>query len=242
MATILGVAVLRALVVFSCVLWAVPALANNVREVQRELGALGYPVGKVDGKFGKQTAGAIEKYESDWQLPVTGKITDELVARLTHQHPDTKGRMQKVDNSTCEVWNSYPQPRELITFEACKSDGPANATGTVVWRWFGGGDWQTATYEGQYKDGKMNGNGILHYPNGDRYEGEFKDDQPHGKGLREWSRGNTYEGNWQNGKPHGEGVYLNDGARYAGTWKNGCFSKGKSRSWLFTSKKACGFK
>ena len=219
-----------------------PAMASNVRDVQRELSNLGYPVGKVDGKFGKQTAGAIEKYEKDWQLPVTGKISDELLARLTHEHPDTKGRMQKVDNSNCEVWNSYPQPRELITFEDCKSDGPANATGTVVWRWFGGGDWQTATYEGQYKDGKMNGTGLLQYPNGDRYEGEFKDDLPHGNGVHEWSRGNTYEGEWLKGKPHGEGVFLNNGARYAGTWQNGCFSKGKSRTWLFTSKKACGFK
>ena len=88
----------------------------------------------------------------------------------------------------------------------------------------------------------MNGTGLLQYPNGDRYEGEFKDDLPHGNGVHEWSRGNTYEGEWLKGKPHGEGVFLNNGARYAGTWQNGCFSKGKSRTWLFTSKKACGFK
>ncbi|MEP0944688.1 MAG: peptidoglycan-binding protein [Rhizobiaceae bacterium] len=232
----------RLLVLIFCMLWTSPTWANNVSEIQKELLDLGYATGKVDGKFGRQTAGAIEDYQNDWQLPVTGKITDELLARLKHKHPATKGRMQKVDNSDCEIWNAFPQPRELITFKNCTSKGPANESGEVVWRWFGGGDWQTATYNGDFRKGKMNGRGILQYPNGDRYDGEFQEDQRDGKGIYEWSRGNRYDGQWKNGKPDGEGTFLNNGAHYAGSWKNGCFSEGKQRTWLFTSKKACGFR
>jgi hypothetical protein len=232
----------RSLIFLLCLFYTVPALADNVRDVQRELSERGYAVGKVDGKFGRQTEGAIKNYQNDWQLPVTGKITDGLIARLKHQHPATKARMQKVDSSDCEVWNSYPQPRELITFKACQTNGPANGSGEVVWRWFAGGDWQTAVYEGEYKAGKMNGLGVLSYPNGDRYEGGFVDDQPQGKGKHEWTRGDSYEGEWKSGKPDGEGVYINNGVRITGTWRQGCHSKGKRRIWLFTSKKACGFK
>lgn len=36
-------------------------------------------------------------------------------------------------------------------------------------------------YDGQWKFGKMNGNGILYYNNNEiAYEGEFKDDKFHG--------------------------------------------------------------
>ena len=233
---------LRPLIVALSLLCTAPVFANDTRVVQRGLSNLGYPVGKVDGKYGRQTENAIRLYEIDWKLPTTGKLTKELVERLTHKHPDTKGRMQKVENGDCEIWNNYPQAREIITFEPCSSPGPIDGKGQVIWRWFAGGDWQTAAYTGEVKAGKMNGRGLLNYPNGNIYEGELKDDKRHGTGIHTWSRGNTYEGSWQDDKPHGKGVYLQNDVRYEGEWKQGCFSKGKRRTWIETTKKACGFR
>ena len=233
---------IRLLVLVFGIMWAMPAVANNVVVVQKQLKSRGYEVGKVDGKFGKQTAGAIERYQSDWNLPLTGKITKDLVVRLTRQHADTKAQMQKVDNSDCEIWNSFPHPRETITFAACKSAGPANAKGEVIWKWFEHGDWQSARYEGEYRNGKMNGRGVLHYPNGHRYEGDFVDDKRHGTGVHEWARGDVYEGQWQDGKPHGSGTYTKGDQQFAGTWRKGCFSQGKRRARIDTSKKTCGFR
>ncbi|MEP3995923.1 MAG: peptidoglycan-binding protein [Rhizobiaceae bacterium] len=218
------------------------AAADDVREVQLRLAQAGYAVGKVDGKSGKMTAAAISQYETDWQLPVTGKISADLIARLTRQHAATRPQMQKVANGACQVWNAYPRARETITLKTCNSSEPIDGPAEVVWRWFERGDWQVASYKGDYRSGKMSGLGVLNYQDGHRYEGEFSDGQPHGNGAFEWARGNVYVGEWQDGKPHGQGVYERISQRFTGTWKQGCFSKGKSRIWLFTSKKACGFK
>ena len=237
---------IRALIIVFGLMFGMPALAavatDEVREVQLKLAQAGYEVGKVDGKAGKLTAAAITQYETDWQLPVTGVISPELLARLLRQHADTKPQMQKVTNGACQIWNAYPRAREAITFKTCNSSGPAEGQAEVVWRWFERGDWQVASYKGGHLSGRMNGLGVLNYQDGHRYEGEFSDGKPHGKGVFEWARGNVYVGEWQDGKPHGEGVHESIGQRFEGTWRQGCFSKGKRRTWIFTSKKNCGFK
>lgn len=225
-----------------CCLWVVPAFADDVRLVQQLLSDKGYPVGKVDGKFGNQTKGAIQRYQTDWQIPVTGQVTNELVARLERKHPDTKERMQKVENADCQVWNSYPQARESIRLENCISSGPFNGTGKVVWRWLEKGDWQSAMYEGGLVSGKLHGYGALNYPDGHVYQGQFQNGIRHGQGVQEWVRGNRYEGEWQDGLPHGQGTYFRDEEVYAGTWQKGCFSSEKKKIWIETTKKACGFK
>ena len=38
-------------------------------------------------------------------------------------------------------------------------------------------------YEGEYKDDKRNGHGVLTYPDGEQYEGEWKDDKMNGYGV-----------------------------------------------------------
>ncbi len=64
-----------------------------------------------------------------------------------------------------------------------------------------------SNYHGDYKDGKINGTGIMNYSNGDQYSGQF------GSGLRAvigtytWKNGATYSGDWSNDKMNGKGVY-----------------------------------
>jgi hypothetical protein len=53
-----------------------------VREVQRRLKRQGYPIGKVDGSLGRQTARAIRRFQRDVSLQPTGSIDRWLMASL----------------------------------------------------------------------------------------------------------------------------------------------------------------
>jgi hypothetical protein len=60
----------------------------RVKAVQEKLIALGYHlVGKPDGVAGPRTAGAIAAFQTENGLPVTGKITDELIDQLEEAEP-----------------------------------------------------------------------------------------------------------------------------------------------------------
>lgn len=54
-----------------------------IRQVQDLLWDKGYPeVGESDGKLGKRTRNAILAFQADNDLPLTGQVTDELLAQL----------------------------------------------------------------------------------------------------------------------------------------------------------------
>lgn len=60
---------------------AQPYSKADILIVEENLAYENYEVGEVDGDFTAETAAAISLYEKDWQLPVTGKISDMLLAR-----------------------------------------------------------------------------------------------------------------------------------------------------------------
>lgn len=116
---------------------------------------------------------------------------------------------------------------------------PQTMTDGQLWR-FSNGD----TYQGQWKNGLMDGKGLMIYQNGNRYDGEWKAGQRHGKGKLSYRSGSFYKGNWahdeksgkgytlyRNGqryvgeyrhnKPHGHGVQVQDGETYRGTFSRG---------------------
>ena len=67
-------------------------------------------------------------------------------------------------------------------------------------------------YEGEIKNGKKEGKGILYYNNGDKYDGFFKDDKREINGILYYKNGNKYEGEFKNDKKNGKGIfYYNDG-------------------------------
>ena len=41
------------------------------------------------------------------------------------------------------------------------------------------------TYEGEWRDGQRNGNGVFYYADGSKYDGEWKEDKKDGKGIKE---------------------------------------------------------
>lgn len=62
--------------------------AAKIKAVQERLIALGYHgVGRADGVAGAKTTGAIAAFEKENGLPVTGAITDDLIAELAAAHP-----------------------------------------------------------------------------------------------------------------------------------------------------------
>ena len=89
-----------------------------------------------------------------------------------------------------------------------------------------------ATYEGDYVNGKREGRGTMTSARG-KYRGEWKAGKMHGQGVYQYAGGDLYSGSWSEGKKHGEGTYLfqegagRDDCQYIGTWDNGDFAKGR---------------
>jgi hypothetical protein len=54
----------------------------QIAHVQAALLELGYDVGKVDGKLGPQTRGAIKAFQKTEQLSVNGKVSPQLLEQL----------------------------------------------------------------------------------------------------------------------------------------------------------------
>ncbi|MGH8518390.1 MAG: peptidoglycan-binding domain-containing protein, partial [Panacagrimonas sp.] len=56
---------------------------NRTMAVQRALAEFGYGQIKPTGTVGPETRAAIEKFERERKLPVTGQISDRLVRELS---------------------------------------------------------------------------------------------------------------------------------------------------------------
>jgi lytic murein transglycosylase len=56
--------------------------SNEVKEVQRRLAALGYPVGKIDGRIGEITRGLIQQHQAKIGMPADGYATPAFLQRL----------------------------------------------------------------------------------------------------------------------------------------------------------------
>ncbi|KAL4219591.1 MORN repeat-containing protein 5 [Mactra antiquata] len=71
-----------------------------------------------------------------------------------------------------------------------------------------------SSYEGDYKNGRLEGNGKYTFPTETRYEGELKDGMFHGKGTLFFPNGSKYVATWENGRAL-EGKYtFADGLPY----------------------------
>ena len=84
-------------------------------------------------------------------------------------------------------------------------------------------------YDGEFRDGKNNGHGALTLANGVRYDGGFRDDKYNGRGVMTWPNGDRYDGEFLDDKRNGYGVYTRtNGERRAGQWHDGQFAGGSS--------------
>ena len=78
-------------------------------------------------------------------------------------------------------------------------------------------------YTGQRSGkGKIEGKGLMTWPNGDRYEGNFDRGHMSGKGKFVGANGVSYDGNWLNDQYNGQGKYISaEGEVMEGIWRAG---------------------
>ena len=77
-------------------------------------------------------------------------------------------------------------------------------------------------YKGEWKKGKMHGQGVYSWQDGRAFDGEYNMDKKQGFGTYSWADGRKYQGQWLNGKQHGQGTYTNSrGEAKVGEWLEG---------------------
>ncbi len=79
------------------------------------------------------------------------------------------------------------------------------------------------TYEGYYKNGKLDSLGFMFYADKKFYQGEFSDNQYEGNGYYKWKTGQIHIGSWKKGLQSGLGILksANGGIQNAGEWVDG---------------------
>ncbi|CAD8127597.1 unnamed protein product [Paramecium sonneborni] len=103
------------------------------------------------------------------------------------------------DQNDNEVYSGYWQDNQyhgqgkLINYSAEEIQGPFDYTDLSIIE----NGW--LSYEGEFFQGKMQGNGTLYLTNGERYEGQFHDGMIEGKGVFLTQDGQQIEGHWREG-------------------------------------------
>ena len=77
-------------------------------------------------------------------------------------------------------------------------------------------------FQGEWKDGKANGNGVFVDTSGSMYDGEWQDDQQHGEGTESWNFSKIrFIGTFMFGKKTGKGRFEFEGGFYEGDFLDG---------------------
>lgn len=198
---------------------------ENIRSVEQELVDLGYDTSTPDGKIGWRTSVAIWLYQSDWQLPATGKLTTTLIERLERKHVATEPGWQKVQYRDCEVWNSYPLAQETVTWTGECVMGITAGEGRLEWSYVHMGQRSVAVYRGEMLNGRHHGHGSFTWPDGEQYIGEYVNGEAAGQGVYKFTNGSRYEGNFKEDKFNGHGVLeFANGDRYEGEFGDDMFN------------------
>jgi hypothetical protein len=96
----------------------------------------------------------------------------------------------------CKVWNAFPEPNESVTWSGACQNGIWQGRGVLQWFHYGT---PSDREEGEFRDGRLNGQGVITWPDGDRYEGDFVDGRRTGQGVYTFANGNRKAGQWLDG-------------------------------------------
>lgn len=115
-------------------------------------------------------------------------------------------------------------------------DGKLSGNGTYT---FASGN----KYVGEFKDGKLSGQGKFTFAKGDIYVGDFKDSSFNGKGTFTFTNGNKYIGDFKDWKLNGQGTFnFANGDVYVGDFKDGLFDGHGTRTYTNGNKYTGDFK
>lgn len=114
-------------------------------------------------------------------------------------------------------------------------DAEKNKQGSGVYVWMKAGEEEgsfveKARYEGNFKDNMKHGVGKMTFPNGDTYEGQWVENKIQGEGSYVYKKSDdVYSGTWLDGKKHGKGryEYSADQSILFGQWEAGQITTGK---------------
>ena len=78
------------------------------------------------------------------------------------------------------------------------------------------------SYEGKFREGKMDGEGLYLWTDGTKYEGEVSGNKIQGSGTYKWTDCSVYRGEVKDGLRNGSGILtMVDGMYYSGEWSDG---------------------
>jgi hypothetical protein len=138
----------------------------------------------------------------------------------------------------CRIWNSSPEPGSSVSWSGRCVNGLAEGPGIL--QWFIDGK-PGSRFQGELREGLLNGRGYYQFANGSRYDGEYLDDMRNGRGVFTHPDGESYEGTWRDGLPNGSGrLQRPDGTDVSGVWTNGCLRQGDQMVIFLSTRKGCG--
>lgn len=127
----------------------------------------------------------------------------------------------------CSVWNTFPKRNVILNWTGACVSGQAVGFGKLVWHDTRNSAKQLGKFEGHVINGRLDGEVVYVWANGDRYEGDLYESRIDGQGVHifgpgsDWA-GERYEGGFVNGVMMGRGSYTwTDGEHYQGDFENG---------------------
>ena len=98
-----------------------------IRDAQRQLKALGFNPGAVDGNFGSQTEAALRAYQQAYRLPATGKLDEATVRSLRPEQGEASHKpfdaYLTIDSSNREVIRQAQRQLKALGFNPGAVDG-----------------------------------------------------------------------------------------------------------------------
>lgn len=142
------------------------------------------------------------------------------VQTVTEEEEELLRRAKKVPKLTTEKWKIGKVDIEYAPVGFANNPSqPYHSLGNEYY----------FSYDGSWKNGKMEGYGTYLFADHTTYEGRFHNNRPHGEGKASYKYGQEYSGDFRNGQFSGPGKYkAPEGIEYDGEWWNGLrHGKGK---------------
>lgn len=164
-------------------------------------------------------------------------VKGQKEGRGIHTWKDGRVYNGQYKNGSENGLGTLTEPNQHTKYRGNFLDGKRHGYGIQIWKtksydgqWYqnmihgqGKLTWLSgACYTGEFKNGRYNGIGCYVSESGTKYVGKWKDGYKHGQGKQTWADGRIYQGNFVQNKRHGYGrMVYPDGTTYAGGWESG---------------------
>ena len=144
-------------------------------------------------------------------------VTNQTVAVATTQPNNTIANLPACQGSDISRWSNCVGSATFNDgnrYVGEFKDGKLNGQGTYI-------STSGVKLVGEFKDSQLNGQGTVTHPNGEKTVGEFKDGKRNGQGSNTFASGNKYVGEFKDDAYNGQGTFtFASGDKYVGEWKD----------------------